>query len=75
MSASGVARTSGHYGVIGGVYGNNRAIADYTGTSWTPGAISFSMTPTGTVTASINAEGGAMAKPPTIAIMWIVRFD
>lgn len=76
VSSSGVARTSGHSGVFGSpTYGNNRAIADYTGTSWTPGTINFSMTPTGTVTASINAEGGAMAKPPTIAIMWIVRFD
>ena len=76
VSASGVARTSNHSGVFASpTYGSNRAIADYTGTAWTPGAINFSMTPSGTVTASINASGEAMAKPPTIACMWIVRFD
>ena len=35
----------------------------------------INFTPAGNVSTTVSADGAAMAKPPTIAVMWIVRFE
>lgn len=71
-----VGRTSGLSGVFKtNSASNTRAIADYTGPGQGSKGVNFEMTPEGKVTASIKSDGAAMAKPPTIGCMWIVRYE